>query len=259
MTRRLRFALDAPLALLWAACLLTGTTVVADQPVNVTIRWHGQSFFEIESSKGTHVAIDPHAIEAYGKTEVTADVVLISHEHNDHNQVEVLKNAGRAKVIHGLRVNGKRLDWNPIDESFRDIHIRSVGSYHDTTAGSERGKNTIFVIEMDGLHIVHLGDLGHVLSENTVRKIGPVDVLMVPVGGIYTINGSDAKKVVEQLKPRQYVLPMHYGTKAFDDVLPADEFLDEQTNVKKLPTNKLVVATDFKPEQPVIVILNWNE
>jgi L-ascorbate metabolism protein UlaG (beta-lactamase superfamily) len=113
-------------------------------------------------------------------------------------------------------------------------------------------------VEVDGLRIVHLGDLGHLLSDKMVKEIGDVDVLMIPVGGIYTINGSEAKKVVAQLKPRQYILPMHYGTKVFDDVLPPDEFLDEQKNFKKLPTNTLEIKTDFKPAEPVIVLLDWK-
>ena len=242
-----------------AAGFLIGTaSSAADTPARVTIRWHGQSFFEIESSKGTHIVTDPHLIDAYGRKEVPADLVLISHEHNDHNQIAAIKNSNKAKILRGLKVAGNRVDWNPIDETFRDVHIRSLGVYHDNAKGMQYGKNTIFILEVDGLRIVHLGDLGHLLSERTIKEIGPVDVLMIPVGGIYTLNGSDAKKVVAQLKPRQYILPMHYGTKVFDDVLPADEFLDEQKNVEKLPTNTLVVKTDFKPAEPVIVILDWK-
>ena len=247
------------LAALAAALLFTGTLSPADTPRKVTIRWHGQSFFEIESSKGTRIAIDPHAIEAYGPTSVSADVVLISHEHNDHNQVGVIRNLNRARVIHGLREGvAKKTDWNSIDETIRDVHIRSVAVYHDAAEGKERGKNTIFILDVDGLHIAHLGDLGHILSQGAVKKIGPVDVLMFPVGGVYTINGSEAKQVVAQLKPRQYILPMHYGTKAFSEVLPPDEFLEDEKNVKKYPGNKLIVKSDFKPAEPVIVLLDWK-
>jgi len=246
------------IAALAAAILLTANTSAAEPAANVTIRWHGQSFFEIESSKGTRIVTDPHLIDAYGRKEVPGDLILISHEHNDHTQITAVKNSGKAKVIHGLKPIGNKLDWNPIDETFRDVHLRSVGVYHDNVNGMLRGKNTVFILEVDGLHIVHLGDLGHLLSERAVKEIGPVDILMIPVGGVYTLNGADAKKVVEQLKPRQYILPMHYGTKVFDDVLPADEFLDEQKNVEKLAGNTLVVKTDFKPTEPVIVVLDWK-
>ena len=153
---------------------------------------------------------------------------------------------------------GNRLDWNPIDETFRDVHVRNISTYHDNTKGMQHGKNAIFVIDMDGLHIVHLGDLGHLLSERQVKEIGPVDILMIPVGGVYTLNGTEAKKVVEQLKPKQYILPMHYGTKAFTDLLGPEEFLDEQKNVQKLPNNTLVVKTDSKPAEPVIVLPDWK-
>jgi L-ascorbate metabolism protein UlaG (beta-lactamase superfamily) len=97
------------------------------------------------------------------------------------------------------------------------------------------------------------------LSKEQIDKIGPVDVLMIPVGGVYTLNGIEAKRVQDQLKPRMYVLPMHYGTKVFDEVLPVDGFIDEQKSgsVQKLTTNELVIKTDFKPAEPVVVVLHW--
>ncbi len=247
------------LAILIAAALAAGTLYSADAPAKTIIRWHGHSFFDIESSKGTRIAIDPHAIDAYGRTNVSADIVLISHEHNDHNQFEVITNYAKAKIIHGLKLHGKKLDWDPVDQKIKDVHIRSVGVYHDSSEGMEKGKNTIFIIEVDGLHIVHLGDLGHLLTPRLIKQIGPVDVLMIPVGGVYTINGSDAKQLVEQLKPRLYILPMHYGTKVFDDVLPADEFLEDQKNVENYPSNKLTIEAGFKPTEPIIAVLDWKE
>jgi L-ascorbate metabolism protein UlaG (beta-lactamase superfamily) len=96
------------------------------------------------------------------------------------------------------------------------------------------------------------------LTPQQVKAIGPVDVLMIPVGGVYTLNGSDAKKVVEQLKPRQYVIPMHYGTKVYEDLLPIDEFVEDLKNVKRFTGNKLEVESDFKPEQPIVAVLNWQ-
>jgi L-ascorbate metabolism protein UlaG (beta-lactamase superfamily) len=241
-----------------AGTLLAGIALAGDPPGKVTIRWYGQSFFEVESSRGTRIVFDPHVIENYNPKPVAADIVLISHEHNDHNRVEIIKNAERARIFHGLRPVGKKFDWNPIDVSERDVHIRSVGVYHDAVEGMERGKNAVFVIEVGGLRIVHLGDLGHVLTPRQIKRIGPVDVLMIPVGGVYTLNGQEAKEVVQQLKPRLYVLPMHYGTNAFDDVLPADEFLEGQKHVERLRGNKLVVDANQHPAQPTIVMLDWK-
>jgi L-ascorbate metabolism protein UlaG (beta-lactamase superfamily) len=247
------------LATVVAFTVFAGWTNAADSK-KVTLRWHGQSFFEIESSRGTRIVTDPHAIEAYGRIGVKADLVLISHLHNDHTQVDVVENRDKAKIFVGLKSNGKKVDWNPIDETFRDVHIKSVGVYHDDAEGMERGKNAIFIIEVDGIRIVHLGDLGHLLSEAQRKKIGPVDVLLIPVGGVYTINGSQAKQVVEQLKPSKYIIPMHYGTKEFDDLLPADEFLEDQNKatIRKELSNKLIIDSDFKPADPIIEILNWK-
>ena len=122
----------------------------------------------------------------------------------------------------------------------------------------ERGKNTVFILEVDGLRIVHLGDLGHLLSDKDVKNVRPVDVLMIPVGGVYTINGAEAKKVVEQLKQKQTVLPMHYGTKVFDSLLPPDEFLEDQKNVKKYATNQITVEAGGKAAEPIIALLDWK-
>jgi L-ascorbate metabolism protein UlaG (beta-lactamase superfamily) len=241
--------------------LTLASAVEAADSKKVTLKWHGQSFFEIISSQGTRIVTDPHAIDVYGRIIVRADLVLISHFHNDHTQVDVVENRDKAKILFGLKGSGKKEDWNPIDESFRDVHVQSVGVYHDEVEGMERGKNTVFIIEVDGMRIVHLGDLGHLLKPAQLKRIGPVDVLLIPVGGVYTINGSEAKKVVEQLKPRKYIVPMHYGTKEYDELLPVDEFLEDFTkaNIRiKEGTNQLVIDSDFKPAEPIVVVLNWK-
>jgi L-ascorbate metabolism protein UlaG (beta-lactamase superfamily) len=242
-------------------CFLLGAGISGAEPRKVILRWHGQSFFDLESSQGTRIVFDPHAIEAYGRINVKADLILVSHLHNDHTQVEVVEGHEKAKILVSLKGTGKKVDWNLLDEKFRDVHVRTVGVYHDNVQGMERGKNAIFIVDVDGLHIVHLGDLGHELTAEQIKRIGPVDVLMIPVGGVYTINGSEAKKVVEQLKPRQYIIPMHYGTKVFDELLPVDEFLEDQdkANIKNYDaTNKLVIESDFKPAEPLIAVLNWK-
>ncbi len=222
----------------------------------LTLRWYGQSFFVLETTKGTRIAFDPHAIEAFGRHEVSADLVLMSHLHSDHTQIGVITNSAKVKAVQGLRVKGKTTEWVPADFTFKDVHVRSVGTYHDNVEGMERGKNTVFIVDVDGLHIVHLGDLGHLLTPKDVKKIGPVDVLLIPIGGVYTINGSEAKKVVDQLKPRLFIVPMHYGVKGYDDLLPADEFLEDQPNVRHAKDNKLVIDPAAKPAAPTVVILN---
>src|SRR5262245_17928175 len=194
-----------------AAVALAAAPAAAQDAKKVKIRWYGQSFFQIETSAGTKVVIDPHAIPEYGRHSVKGDLVLLTHLHTDHNQVEILENyeeiqkGKNAKLIIGLKGKGRQLVWNLVEEKFRDVTVRSVGTYHDKSEGMERGRNAVWVIEADGLRIVHLGDLGHELSREQVKAIGPVDVLMIPVGGVYTLNGTDAKDVVRQLKPRLYV------------------------------------------------------
>jgi len=248
-------------------CALFAMTlaIITAAPANaadkrITIRWFGQSYFQIVTSAGTRITIDPHLLEAYPRASLPADLVLITHNHVDHNQIDAVENKDRAKILAGCKGMARKQEWNPIDEKFKDVHIRTVGVYHDKSQGMERGKNSIFIIEVDGLRIVHLGDLGHVLTEAQVKTIGPVDILMIPVGGTYTINGSDAKEVVQQLRPSRLIFPMHYGTKVFADLVGPEEFLDEQKNVDKLlSTNEIDVPVDAKPKDVRVVILGWKK
>jgi L-ascorbate metabolism protein UlaG (beta-lactamase superfamily) len=239
------------------------------KPKPVKITWHGQSWFEITSSKGTNVTIDPHAIIEYGKIDgVRAHLILSTHFHNDHTQYDSVENYKekiakwkKPKVIEGLKREDGRVTWNEVNEKFKDFRIRTVGSYHDNSSGLEKGLNAIFILEVDGLHIVHLGDVGQEeLTKGQVKAIGPVDVLMIPVGGVYTINGEDARTIVKQLKPKKYIIPMHCATNAYDDLLPPTEFLEDQDpkTIERVRDNLLEVTADFKPRKPQIVVLNWE-
>ena len=159
----------------------------------------------------------------------------------------------------GLKGQLLKSDWSVIDETVGDARIRNVGVYHDDQEGLQRGKNSVFIIETGGWKIAHLGDLGHLLTPAHLKRIGPVDVIMIPVGGIYTINGSEAKKVVEQLKPKEYIFPMHYGTKVFDAVLPIDEYLDDQDKRKIAVSDENVITLnkDATRPRPLIVQLHY--
>jgi L-ascorbate metabolism protein UlaG (beta-lactamase superfamily) len=258
-------------AVLFVVVVVAGT-LAADAPGSpngkqLTVRWLGQSFFLITTSAGTRIAFDPHAIDQYGRQTVEADLVLISHPHPDHVRIDSITNRAKAKIIEGIKTKPPvaegappRTDWNPVEETFKDVKVRSVGTYHDMMQGLQRGKNTVFALDVDGLKLVFLGDLGHILSEDQVKQIGPVDVLFIPIGGVYTLNGSQAKEVIAQLQPKRYVIPMHYGTKVFDDLLPPDEFLDGQKNIQRmLTTNELTISTDVVPPAPVTVLLGWEK
>lgn len=231
----------------------------AGQPV---VSWYGQSFFTIKSSKGTLLAIDPHQIPYFGRPDgLKPDVVLFSHLHNDHTNIAAFDNAEdkKLRIISGLTGTGKNTKHANIDAVEKDFQIRSVPAYHDAAEGMTRGKNTIFVIDVDGWKFCHLGDLGHELTPAHLKKIGEVDVLMVPVGGIYTLNGSEAKKAVAMIQPKEYIFPMHYGNKVYDDLLPIDEFLDEQEKNKVAVSedNKVTLNKDGQRPRPLIVQLGF--
>jgi L-ascorbate metabolism protein UlaG (beta-lactamase superfamily) len=245
------------LTALFAVLCLTAAASADEK--KLTIRWHGQSFFEIIASDGTRVAIDPHNIEQFGRQMVKADLAICSHLHNDHTRIDVLEKNDKRKTLYGVRLEKGKPEWTNFDEKIKGVHVRSVGTYHDNMQGLKRGLNSVTIIEMDGFKIVHLGDLGHKLSKKQLEDIGEVDILMIPVGGVYTLNGSEAKDVVEQLKPKYFILPMHRGVKGvYEDVLTADEFIDEQPNVRAGSPDELTVEVGAKkPEMPEIVLLKW--
>jgi L-ascorbate metabolism protein UlaG (beta-lactamase superfamily) len=240
---------------------VTAGAAPAQEKKAVQVRWFGHSFFMVVTTQGTRVAFDPHAISEYGNPMISPDILLISHPHNDHNRREMLANAESKdlKVFQGAIAKGKIGEWVKIGEKVKDCRIRSVGTYHDEEEGAKRGKNSAMILEADGLVFCHLGDLGTELSPEQVKEIGPVDVLMIPVGGIYTINGETAKKVVAQLKPRLYVLPMHYATRVYGDLQGPEEFLEGEKKVtRQEDSNLLTIPVDMKADKPTIVLLGWK-
>jgi L-ascorbate metabolism protein UlaG (beta-lactamase superfamily) len=248
------------------AALLVCAGAAPAEDKKVLIRWHGQSFFQIVTPAGTRIVLDPHALEAYGRKLVPADLVLMSHFHNDHTQLESVENANKAKVINALKRNDRDFEYNVVDEQFKDVHLKTLGTYHDAMSGLQRGKNGVWILDVAGLRIVHLGDLGHTLSKEQVDKLTDrgrkkVDVLMIPVGGVYTLNGLDAQKVVEQIKPERYIIPMHYGTLVYNDLLDTKYFLDDQTmgTVQRFLGNELAIDPKADvPKEPVIALLHWE-
>ncbi|MHB8730276.1 MAG: MBL fold metallo-hydrolase [bacterium] len=170
------------------------------------ITYLGHATFLIEGD-GTKVLIDPYGEKVgYPIPSVDADAVLVSHEHDDHTNVAMAK--GKPPVVRGL-ADG---DWRKIvKEPVGKVSVSSVPTYHDDTQGSQRGRNTVFILETEGLRVVHLADLGHLLDDSQVKAIGHPDVVMIPVGGYYTIDAAQAKQVLDGLQPR-VVIPMHYKT-----------------------------------------------
>jgi len=163
------------------------------------IRWFGHSCFYITSKSGTRILTDPFAASVgYKLPDVEADIITVSHNHYDHNNVKIVK--GQYEIF-----NKKDFYEN------EDIQIKGISSFHDGVKGIKRGMNIIFVMNIDGIKVCHLGDLGHVTDESMVSEIGQIDVLLIPVGGIFTLDSKQAKNVIELIKPKA-VMPMHYKT-----------------------------------------------
>ncbi|MDR7419147.1 MAG: MBL fold metallo-hydrolase [Armatimonadota bacterium] len=194
------------------------------------LRYHGHSMFSLVAD-GTTIVIDPWNEDIGHPTPVVApDAIVVSHEHFDHNNVKLCR--GTPKVIRCLAEEGKT--WARVDERVGPVRITGVATYHDTEQGKARGKNTITIFEVEGLRIAHLGDLGHLLTDEQVRAVGRVDVLLIPVGGHYTIGPAEADAVIEQLAPK-VVVPMHFKTEANASwpIGTLEEFLKGKTGVRR--------------------------
>lgn len=190
------------------------------------LTYYGHASFLLESD-GTSILIDPFdAKVGYPLPDVSPTAVTVSHEHGDHSHVATAK--GNPTVIRGL--SGGAKDWNQIKERVGPITITGVATYHDTSQGKDRGKNTIFVFEAENLRVAHAGDLGHPLSADQVAQLGKIDVLMIPIGGHFTIGPNEAEAVIDQVKPR-VVIPMHYKTEANQDwpIGPHEPFTEKKT------------------------------
>jgi L-ascorbate metabolism protein UlaG (beta-lactamase superfamily) len=228
------------------AILQARPLAAAGAPVVGKLTWYGQSCFLLETVTGTKVLMDPFGKSA-GRalpTGLRADLVTISHEHPDHNNSKM--STGAPRVIHGLTADKK--GWARIDEHFRDISIRSVGVYHDAKRGAVQGLDTVFIFEVGGLRIAHLGDLGHTLDDDQLEAIGSVDVLLVPVGGGTTLDAYQATRVIDQLHPRLMIIPMHYTPEALD------LFLERKANVRRAES-ATVTLTSVKARPATEIIL----
>lgn len=200
------------------------------------ITYLGHASFRLRGKAATLVTdpFDPGML-GFKFPKVSAEIVTISHNHDDHNKSELVE--GVRKVVSG-----------PGEYEISGVSIIGISTYHDEKEGELRGKNTIYVIEMDDLRLVHLGDLGHKLSEDTLEEVGTVDILMVPVGGVYTIDYSTAAEVTRKIEP-SIVIPMHYREKAmnreaFGKLSSVEDFLNELA----LPVEKLDKLSIRKPE-----------
>jgi L-ascorbate metabolism protein UlaG (beta-lactamase superfamily) len=187
----------------------------------VRIVWHMHSCFEVNDT--STVVIDPHDGRSIGvkPPSLRADIVLISHDHFDHNAVRVVK--GDYVMIK---------DVTP--RKVKGTEIRGMTAFHDDVQGEKRGKINVFQFTMNGIRFCHLGDLGHMLTKQQVEELGPIDILFIPVGGVFTINGSQARQLVRAIGPK-VAIPMHFRVGGLSmSIHNADEFLSG------LPEDKVV-------------------
>ena len=210
------------------------------------IKYLAHAAFLFTSEKGTKILTDPYKTSPglnHGVINETADIVTVSHEHGDHNNVSAVK--GNPNIVKA-------------SQEVKGISIKAVVTAHDDIGGSQRGKNTIFCFNLDGINVCHAGDLGHELSADQVKAIGNVDVLMIPVGGFFTIDARTATKVCEQLKPK-VIIPMHYKTDKLSlPISGVEDFIKGKNNVTRSSDSEIELKADKLPGATQIVVLKQS-
>ncbi len=201
------------------------------------IRWHGHACFELTND--LTIVTDPHDGKSIGlpPPSVAGDIILVSHDHFDHNSVKSVEKEG-AKIVADDR---KR--------TISNVQINGFMSYHDESKGEKRGKNIIFKFNYDGITFCHLGDLGHELDEKTAEQIGDIDILFIPVGGTYTIDSKQAWNVVNMIKPK-ITIPMHYKLEGLSlPIASVDSFLEKNMDKVLKVGNEIDIEKDELPKE----------
>ena len=209
----------------------------------IEIQWFGHAFFQITSSMGTRIITDPFGNMGYPMPQVWGDVVTVGRESGNHNNVGLVK--GDPLILRGL--NPENFEWNQVTATFRDVFIYDVPIHTRGVPAYMRG--SAFIFELDGLCVCHTGDVGEPFNEDQLEMIGHVDIVLLPVGGAYTMGPENAKKVVEQLKPK-IAVPMHY----YSNISLLERFTDGPYRVRVLDTNKFRVSKDTLPFSTEIFI-----
>ena len=213
------------------------------------LTYFGHASFLVETRDGIRVVLDPYCPGCYdgalryADISQPADVVIATHSHADHAGVDAISGEPLALV-------------QPKAETVGNLRITGVDSFHDDSGGSERGDNTMVVLDDGDVRLAHLGDLGHVLDAETAERLGRVDVLLIPVGGFFTIDHAAAAKVVDTLQPR-IVVPMHYKTDKVDfPIAGVDPFLATQARVERKETSTIEVTAETLPAERSVVVLS---
>jgi L-ascorbate metabolism protein UlaG (beta-lactamase superfamily) len=211
------------------------------------VKWLGHASFLLESESGLRIVTDPYTPGMFGLDYAApserADIVTVSHEHDDHNNVAAVQ--GNPQVVRGAGIH-----------EAKGIQFKGVASSHDPTSGSQRGPNTIFCFALDDINVCHLGDLGHDLDDRTAAEIGQVDVLLIPVGGNFTIDAAAATRACEKLSPR-VVIPMHFKNERCPNfpVAGVEDFLKGRAAVKRPNESEVELRKSDLPAAAETVVL----
>jgi L-ascorbate metabolism protein UlaG (beta-lactamase superfamily) len=209
------------------------------------IVWLGHSCFRIRGREATVVTDPCPPSTGYTIGKPTADIVTLSHRHDDHAFLKAI--AGHPVVLDG-----------PGEYEIHGAFITGIGTYHDSERGEERGENITFIVEMEDIRVCHLGDLGHAPTAEQAEEITGADVLLVPVGGNSTIDGAKAAEIVSLLEAR-LVIPMHYKTAASKGQLePPDRFLKEMGVTSVEPQPKLSLSRSAIPHETQVMVLDYK-
>lgn len=210
------------------------------------IKWLGHACFLLTSEDGIRVVTDPFdETVGYKVEELEADIVSTSHDHFDHNNIGIIK--GDAKHVKGSgRIN------------IHGIEITGVAAFHDECEGAKRGRNNVFKFRVDGINVCHLGDLGHILSHDQLAEVGDVDVLLVPVGGTFTIDYNGAVEMINLIKP-SITIPMHYKTPHLKfDIDGVDKFLSAVGGGEHVKKQEIEILKDEIDRYPKVMVLDYQ-
>jgi len=222
---------------------------VKDRRLSVKIKWFGQSCFLLTAGDGTRLLMDPFKSDShlsYKQVNEKVDLVTVSHEHADHNYTDALP--GKPEIVRGSA-----------DKTVKGVKVRGIDVLHDDDGGKKLGVNTVFCVVMDGIRVCHLGDLGHRLLEKQLDAIGKVDVLLVPIGSVFTIDVEAANAICEDIKPH-IAIPMHYKTDRCQFLQwSAEDFVKGKSKVRRIAGSELEILSNSLPTESEVVVLQYAD
>lgn len=209
------------------------------------IKWYGHACFELESNGRVKMVADPYdGSIGYSLPRLNADIVTVSHDHYDHNNVSTID--GNFELVNEVGIH-----------EIKGITIEGIPTFHDDSMGSKRGKNIVFKYAIDDMIICHLGDLGHMLDNEQLGKLKNVDVLLIPIGGTYTIDSKQAAELVKKISPK-IIIPMHYRTKNLKmNLEPVENFIREVGAAYFTENNVMKVEKETLGQESRVIVMEY--